>query len=837
MKARILSLLLLAILLGGCGPTAGGTSDPSDLLPVSATPFEVRGRVQADVPLEGAEVQLFDLEGQPLMPAPQASGVNGDFTLFAAFPRSFRVVAIFGVPGRETAAAVASGTLAGEFRNFQGKYIGINFVTNLVSLYMEENPEVSLEDAEARVRRYLAIPEGVDLGTGLDADKGYFSRTVFAQRASANGGVEAYTRSLVPKVDSDPPSPIVAAEAQDTSPLGGLAKDVAGSLVKSAGTAAASEGFGWVTSLAGFNFGGPSMKQISDQLNAIQDQLNAIQAEIALQTLTLQYSQDQAALEPVVSNISNTTNQVSSLANQFSNLPVQGPPVSSAPDQPLITQLQSQNPPWDSLANEILDYLLGRNSLTNMVILYNGIVMGTVGADSSASQYGGYPLRSNALLQQIQNQANFYLQTVDQALNLLAETNHLVTRDISGNFTSNAVPIMLAKASMLSILASARTAWEQVPAPLQSDIVLIDMEFGLIWYLPVLPPDTYNDALFDRFRTTGPYGGSSAPFTLPNKAQLDSLRYRLHAINSGNPTAAMPTLGFQNVPKVSDLEVWYVKDSSASPEDYAAGCNGTYYLMNSGDTKDDNICSHPGKTHAYLLVLPFPGPAEKVPSNPLLTTGVPGTMTIQATSSSQLQCLASNSPITSGGTFTVGGKGYSHPIVTVYRTSDDLTGDVTWTSSNNNVADISNLDGEQGQITWHPNVPGGLVPVTFTAKFGAQSASLTVNPPNPAPTATLTSIQVLPTNLLYGLPARNEYYHATGFYDDDTALNLDSQVTWSVVATADGSPIPPAQAGFTTSQPNLLVISPTLATSQLTVRATLGGVTGTAPIEVPIPNP
>lgn len=850
MNVRLLVLALAALLVAGCGGSGNtGSGGSAPALQV----HQVRGRVQADLPWHGATVRILDLEGRPLLlaegslvegrltgPVAEAvpAGVNGEFRCSSLLPESFRIVA-----QREGSELVA------EVRGFQGgRYFGVNFVTNLVARYLEAHPGMSLEEAEARVRTYLAIPEGVDLGTGLDADQGVFSRSVFASRARQNGGVDAYTRTLVPRVDSDPPSPVTAEAAAPSSPLGGLAADVAKGLVSDGVKLGIKDSFGWAVGLAGFNIGGVSNREIEQQLNAIQQELDEIELAIAQQTLTLEYAQDQTALEPLVSNITGTSGQVANLAAQFPN-PGFGPPVSSAVDQPLINQLQGQNPPWDTLANEILDYLLGRGSApNNMMSLYKAIVMGSVQADSPAS-YGGYPLRSNLLLENLQGQSNYYLQVVNEALNLLAETNHLVYRDLEGNFTSNAVPIMLARTSLLQILAASRQAWEQLPEALASDNVLIDMENGVTWYLVVEEPDNYYPDLYQGSTiVTGPYGSATFnghQFMLPTQGQLDSLRHRLQAINPASPTQALTTLGFTGVdPSARNLEVWMYNSDFASY--YCSTGFAQYvlsYYLDTGKTNKNPACN-PDSKHHYLLVLPFPGQAEQSSANPLLANGQPGTLTVQTASPTQLRCLATSSPITSGGSFTVGTQHYSAPVRTVTRSSDDITGSVVWTSSNPAVADISNLDpqvNEQGvlvtqpgQITWHPAVPGGLVPVTFTAAYGGKSASLTVNPPAPAPTADLVSVQVMPNNLLYGLPARNEYFHATGFYSDDTAVNLDRLVTWSVVATADGSPVPPSQAGFTTTEPNLLVLSPTLSIPQLTVQATWQGMTGTALIEVPV---
>jgi hypothetical protein len=39
------------------------------------------------------------------------------------------------------------------------------------------------------------------------------------------------------------------------------------------------------------------------------------------------------------------------------------------------------------------------------------------------------------------------------------------------------------------------------------------------------------------------------------------------------------------------------------------------------------------------------------------------------------------------------------------------------------IADISNLGGQQGRITWHSRAEGGLKPVNFTATLGGKPAN------------------------------------------------------------------------------------------------------------------
>jgi len=321
--------------------------------------------------------------------------------------------------------------------------------------------------------------------------------------------------------------------------------------------------------------------------------------------------------------------------------------------------------------------------------------------------------------------------------------------------------------------------------------------------------------------------GTAALFALPTQDQLDHLRDRLGTIRNDSDgeystnTEALTALGFQ-IPDTSDLKVWMY-----SPN-YPSSDEAETYDFNTGKTDKHKITSESQFFYDFFCMT-FPGPAELSSINPLLTNALPGSITVSSESTTQLVATANNSTITS-------------PAGTVTRPADDITADVVWHSSNTNVADISNLGGSQGQITWHPaGIVNGGPSVTFTASFlGVPSGTIVLNPPD-IPPADLVAIEVLPTNLLYGMPTPGtpiqELFHATAIYSDQTAVDIDNLATFSVVKTSDGTPLSdPSQAGFSTTTPNLLVINSTLTIPEITVQATYGGVTGSAPIQVSVPN-
>ena len=132
----------------------------------------------------------------------------------------------------------------------------------------------------------------------------------------------------------------------------------------------------------------------------------------------------------------------------------------------------------------------------------------------------------------------------------------------------------------------------------------------------------------------------------------------------------------------------------------------------------------------------------------------------------------------------------------------DISASVTWTSSVNSVASVSNAPGSNGMIT--TAAPGSTM---ISASLGGVSAStvLTVT------SATLVSIEVTPTNpsIANGL---TDALQATGIYTDHSTHDLTSSVTWnsSVTSVASVSNTPGSNGLATTVTPGSTAITATL---------------------------
>jgi uncharacterized protein YjdB len=147
------------------------------------------------------------------------------------------------------------------------------------------------------------------------------------------------------------------------------------------------------------------------------------------------------------------------------------------------------------------------------------------------------------------------------------------------------------------------------------------------------------------------------------------------------------------------------------------------------------------------------------------------------------------------------------------QTTQDLTTQVTWASSNELAAVISNAAGSHGLVT----TPGS-GSTLISASLGGKSAStnLTVT------AATLASISVTPTNAS-AAKGTTRAFIATGVYTDNTVQNLTETATWdtsdSMIATVSNLP---GSAG----------VASALGEGGVSVSASFAGKTGSASFTV-----
>ena len=140
------------------------------------------------------------------------------------------------------------------------------------------------------------------------------------------------------------------------------------------------------------------------------------------------------------------------------------------------------------------------------------------------------------------------------------------------------------------------------------------------------------------------------------------------------------------------------------------------------------------------------------------------------------------------------------------KTTQNITGQATWTSGTTSVATVSNASGSQGLASGEA-VGTSTISATLSGQTGSTVLTVTA--------ATLSSIAVTPVNpsIAAGTPKQ---FIATGTYSDNTTQDVTAQVTWSsampsvaTISNASGSQglATSAAAGSTTISATLSGIS------------------------------
>ncbi len=152
------------------------------------------------------------------------------------------------------------------------------------------------------------------------------------------------------------------------------------------------------------------------------------------------------------------------------------------------------------------------------------------------------------------------------------------------------------------------------------------------------------------------------------------------------------------------------------------------------------------------------------------------TITVSPATLSQIEVNLDKSEIALG----TGVQAYATGIFSD-NTTQDLTNQVTWVSSNTTVATILSQTADSG---WVESQQVGLT------QLSASYSGLTGSTAFEVKGAALTSIEVTPTNLSVAA-GLTENYHAVGHYSDSSIQDITSQVVWqssnTTVASIDNS--------------------------------------------------
>ncbi len=190
--------------------------------------------------------------------------------------------------------------------------------------------------------------------------------------------------------------------------------------------------------------------------------------------------------------------------------------------------------------------------------------------------------------------------------------------------------------------------------------------------------------------------------------------------------------------------------------------------------------------------------------------GVTGDATLTVTNATLVSIEVSPSPSQAAGGTTAQ---FTATGLYTDNSTQDLTTQVTWASSDGAVATVSNAAGSNGLAT-----TAGVGSTTVSASSGGVSGEATLTVTD----ATLVSIEVSPAapSIANGL---TQEFTATGLYTDNSTQDLTTQVTW---ASSDGAVATVSNAAGSNG------LATTASVGSTTVSASSGGVTGETTLTV-----
>lgn len=254
-----------------------------------------------DQPLAGADVAIFGTDGQLLFEQLNATNDRGIYPAkLTNMPRNFRVVVARDSNGQVNLSDLRSrGTvvLSADVRNYnpESDVVYVNPVTTIVTGVLLRHPEFNLEQAQARVRRFLGMPVNASLGAALRESPlfhpAYFSESGFLKQAKEHGGLVIYVENLLNQMLSNSgavhtfPSTVLQSgtdgvvlqsSARLLGGVSGIESFIAKGLINGALSYGGGQGVGWVMQAAGLSEPGAT----ADQIMQLQQSLDALQSSV-----------------------------------------------------------------------------------------------------------------------------------------------------------------------------------------------------------------------------------------------------------------------------------------------------------------------------------------------------------------------------------------------------------------------------------------------------------------------------------------------------------------------------------------------------------------------------
>jgi len=272
-EAFFVSAILAAFFLSFL-PSAAPAASWGDLIKdrlCMSVPRMIEGRVFLDEAISGATIRIYNRDGLFLREANAATGEDGSFSLTCPLPESFKIVISGGLKGDEPFEHEISRYI----ENFdETTSYKVNAVTNLVSAYRDDHVDVSPGEAETAVKKFLSLPESVNLDEVIYSSEWYcyyFSHYLFMKEAKLNHGMSSFVNQLVDEMDAGRSRSFYDGDSIGSSYFNfAMAALLRGAVSKLGG-----EGTGWILGL--LNQGG----DIDNRLAEMKSDLEAILSDLA----------------------------------------------------------------------------------------------------------------------------------------------------------------------------------------------------------------------------------------------------------------------------------------------------------------------------------------------------------------------------------------------------------------------------------------------------------------------------------------------------------------------------------------------------------------------------
>lgn len=836
---RAQHFLVAILILLASGGVVSGCDDSQDF--VASNPGAGRqaddgffmGRVLLEDFAAGDQVVISDLNGNQLFSLTTAN--NGVFYSYGMLPQDFRITAV------RANGVVHSREVRG---GYDGNTMYVNPLTTLASRLMQATPGLSLADAEERVRARFSVPPGFPFDWITNSEASPFRPAVFLAEATQNGGVEAYYEAITEQLQAAVAGQSVS---ESLSQAGSdLVTTIAGNLLGDTVSVIDSGAFGAVTQFFGLNLGTTgAINAVSMQLDQVLTDLQSLEGSLNVTSIEGQYNMDLGFLMDSINN-----------AKNFSNAIIDAAANGDTSGLTFSTLLQAEND-----IDTVQNYLVGTQA-DNIIFTYAQYLLNAKNlmnlSSSDLALYQSYPVRVNSNTANLQQNLGLYLGSLSLLLNNRAELAHA---SVSPADQLDAALVDFQEASGVAFQANA-----QVPPPLASDKILLDMERGEMWSLYFQPEANYYDAqnIADGWQEGG-YDdwGLSSRDAIDGFAQTRIGNAKTTDDNDGWETG-FNRFGFDTTN--------YGKQKYQGGTGIGGNTNvqgQTFYDINtnSGDFSSNDVYQWSGVNFlpatayypptvgetdflsTYLIQRVYASPndeGQRLYGDPFAYATLPSSGSLSVTVSGNQ--LSAKTPLDA--------KGVTTPAV-------DVTKRTFWTAtgSNASTATVSNSTGTMlnsigpdlgpsGQITWHPPINGdALTPVTFEGKLwgptygggggqgpqavASMTGSIVVTPPSGLkPNA--TSLQVVPFDFALSTmtnevdlssqgPTQAYRFdvYGTTFYQDGQFHDVTSAAGISYAFLDPKGNVLASQAaggGFIDSDPSRLLLYKALPAGTYTIR-------------------